>query len=81
MKNESILPIKVMEEHYQEFARLNNQPTESVTMYTGDCEILSPHVDVAAVKNAKEKYMNSRAVDSNFKAAVIYVPMLIVYEN
>jgi len=78
--NEKTLHIKLLDEHYHEFARLTDEPAKDYTLHTSECEILSPHVDVEVVRAAKEKYLNSRDIDSNFKVVVVNVPLLIVFE-
>ena len=80
MSNENLLSSKVLSEHYLHFASTSGKPTESFSISTKNCEILSPFVDAEKVRTAKQEYLNSLLTDAPLKVAIVNVPMLIVYE-
>ena len=80
MSNENLLSSQTLVEHYREFALKNNVSFLSFNLNINDCQILSPYVSQEKVRAAKEDFVKANFPAQKFKAAIVNVPMLIVYE-
>lgn len=80
MSNENLLSSQTLVDHYREFALKNNLSSVSFKLNINDSQILSPYVNIEKVRAAKEDFVNAIYPSKNFKAAIVNVPMLIVFE-
>ena len=80
MSNENLLSSQTLADYYREYAAKNGFSTTTFSLNAKDCVILSPYIDQEKVVKAKEDLANSLYPNLKFKAAVVSVPLIILFE-
>lgn len=80
MSNENLLSVQTLTDYYREYAAKNGFSTTNFSINTNDCVILPPYVTIEKVVQAKEDLANSLCPHHKYKAAVVNVPLLILFE-